>query len=521
MREVTEIPGEVLSALRAEVVDAHLRFLSHPLLEGRAPGTRGGDLAVEYIRAQYQRMGLEPVRPGYLQTVALTSMVPDPELSFAVAETELSPRFRDDYVAWAGVPEREVEVDAPLIFAGFGIRAPEYEWDDYAGIDVRGKVVLLRVNDPGSGETPDFFGGRALTYYGRWTYKFEEAARQGAAGALLIHTDGSAGYGWNVVRASNSSKQITLAGDPEHPLPLKGWVTEEMAERLLAGAGHGARQLMADSARRGFEAVDTGARVRARVRSEMREASSANVVGLLPGSDPARSREPVILMSHWDHLGTGQDEGGRPVVFHGAYDNASGVALMLAVAEAVLHGERPARPLLFVATTAEESGLLGSEWYARHPLFPLAKTAALLNVDGANLQGATRNIAPLGVARSEVGDVVRRAAAAEGLELTAEAHPEQGMFFRQDHFPVARAGVPAVALDHGLDFEGKPEGWGEEWYREFNERHYHQTTDAYREGIDYAGALQQGRVMLRAALEIAGSERLPEWHAGEFSRPAA
>jgi Zn-dependent M28 family amino/carboxypeptidase len=518
---VTEISEQVLEALRAEVVDAHLRFLSHPLLEGRAPGTRGGELAVEYIRAQYQRLGLEAITPGYLQTVSLTSMVPDPELAFALPDGEMAPRFRDEYVAWSGVPEKEVEIDAEVVFAGFGIRAPEFDWDDYAGLDVRGKVVLLRVNDPGREGTPDFFGGRALTYYGRWTYKFEEAARQGAAGALLIHTDESAGYGWNVVRASNSSKQITLAGTPDHPLPLKGWVTEETARRLLKRAGHDDQALLRSSEGRGFEAVETGVRVRARVRSELRDARSANVVGLLPGSDPARAREPVILMSHWDHLGTGQSQDGRQVVYHGAYDNASGVALLLAVAEAASRAERPPRPLLFVCTTAEESGLLGSEWYARHPLFPLASTAALLNVDGANLQGRTRDIAPLGVERSEVGAAVRRAAEAEGLTLGGEAHPEQGMFFRQDHFPVARAGVPAVALDHGLDFEGKPAGWGEEWYREFNERHYHQPSDAYREGIDYGGALQQGRVMLRAALEIAAAERLPGWHAGEFSRPAA
>jgi Zn-dependent M28 family amino/carboxypeptidase len=518
---VTEIAEEVLAALRAEVVDAHLRFLSHPLLEGRAPGTRGGELAVEYIRAQFQRLGLQAVTPAYLQTVALTSMIPDPELAFELPEGSLSVRYRSDYVAWAGVPEREVELDTGLVFAGFGIRAPEYEWDDYAGLDVRGRVVLLRVNDPGSEDAPELFRGRALTYYGRWTYKFEEAARQGAAGAILIHTDASAGYGWNVVRTSNTSKQISLAGAPEHPLPLKAWITEECARRLLERAGHDFEALMRGSERHGFRGLDTGARVRARVRSEIRDARSANVVGVLPGSDPRRAGEPVILMSHWDHLGTGQAEDGSRVVYHGAYDNASGVALLLALAEAARLAPRAPRPLVFVATTAEESGLLGSEWYARHPLFPLATTAALLNVDGANLQGRTRNIAPLGVERSEVGDAVRRAAEAEGIELTDEAHPEQGMFFRQDHFPVARAGVPAVALDHGLDFEDRPAGWGEAWYREFNEQHYHQPSDAYREGIDYGGALQQGRVMLRAALEIAAAERLPAWHPGEFSRPAA
>jgi Zn-dependent M28 family amino/carboxypeptidase len=513
--------SSALERIRPEAVDAHLRFLSHPLLEGRAPGTRGGHLAVEYIHSQFQRTGLRPVGGSFLQPVPMVGLDPKPSLSFSLAGGEtLQPAYRDEYVAEAGVPEIDVEIDADLVFVGFGINAPEYGWNDYEGVDVRGRVVLVRVNDPGTADTPGFFGGSALTYYGRWTYKFEEAARQGAAGAILIHTDESAGYGWNVVRSSNTGEQYSLAGSPEHPLPVRGWIRHPTAHDLLWQAGHDLAELDHRSAQRGFRAMPTGVRVRARVSSEMREVVTANVVGVLPGSDAARRNEVVILSSHHDHLGVRTGPNGEHLVYHGAYDNASGVALLLAVAEAAAAlPEAPPRSLLFLATTAEESGLLGADWYARHPLVPLARTAAVLNVDGANLQGRTSDLAPLGVDRSELGEIVRAAAEAEGMQLTPEAHPEQGMFFRQDHFPFARAGVPALALDHGLRFEGRPDGWGEEWYRDFVTNHYHQPSDAYREGMEFGGALQQGRVMLRTALAVAERESFPEWRKeAEFAR---
>ena len=510
-----------LERIRPATIDAHLRFLAHPLLEGRAPGTRGGTLALEYIRAQMQRIGLEPVEGSHLQEVPMVGLTPAPTLAFDSRAGSLEPRYEEEYVLESGVPEAEVEVDAPLVFCGFGIRAPEFGWDDFADVDVSGKVLLLRVNDPGTEETPDFFGGKALTYYGRWTYKFEEASRRGAVGAILLHTTESAGYGWNVVRTSNTGQQFDLAGDPQFPLRIRGWMAEEAVRQLLSGAGHDLNALLAASAERGFRPVETGVRVRARVRSEVAPIHTANVVGLLPGSDPARAAEPVVLTSHYDHLGVRQGSDGERRIHPGAYDNASGVALLLAVAEAAASLEpRPPRALLFVATTAEESGLLGAEWYARHPLFPLASTAAALNVDGANLRGRSRDLTPLGADRSELGDVVRAAAAAEGMQINPEPHPEQGMFYRQDHFPLARAGVPALALDHGLDYEGRPAGWGEAQYDDFNSNHYHQPTDAYQEGWDYGGAVQQGRVMLRAALAIASARALPDWLPGAgFTRP--
>ena len=511
-----------LEHISQRAIDAHLRFLSHTLLEGRAPGTRGGTLAMEYIRAQFARIGLEPLNGSYLQSVPMVGLDPHPSLALAMPDGSVhDPAYKDEYVLEAGTPEADVRVDAELVYVGYGITAPEYGWDDYKDVDVRGKVLLMRVNDPGTEDTPGFFGGKALTYYGRWTYKFEEASRRGAAGAILLHTDESAGYGWNVVRTSNTGEQFDLAGQPEHPLAVRGWISRPAAERALAAAGHSLEGLLQTSEGKDFRPVPTGIRVHAHVKSDVREVATANVVGLLTGSDPERANEAVIVSSHYDHLGTRKGEDGELQVYHGAYDNASGVAVLLAIAEAASRAPaRAPRPLLFVATTAEESGLLGAEWYARHPLFPVATTAAALNVDGANLHGPTDDVAPLGADRSELGGMARAAAAAEGMTVAPEAHPEQGMFFRQDHFPFARAGIPALAMDHGLRYRGRPEGWGEERYHDFNTHHYHQPSDAYRDDFDYGGALQQARVLLRTAWAAASSPELPRWADGAgFRRP--
>ncbi|HEX8246141.1 MAG TPA: M20/M25/M40 family metallo-hydrolase [Longimicrobium sp.] len=509
-----------LDAVRQKTVDAHLRFLSHPLLEGRAPGTRGGTLAMEYIAAQLERMGCQPVDHSWLQPVPMVGMNPHPHLTLEAPGDAVEPAYRDEYVLEAGISQPRVEVEAELVFVGYGITAPEYGWDDYKDVDVRGKVLLVRVNDPGTEATPGFFGGKALTYYGRWTYKYEEASRRGAAGVLLVHTDESAGYGWNVVKTSNTGEQFDLAGDPEFPLAVRGWIAQPAIRRALEAAGQDLGALTAASERKEFRPAATGIRVRARVDSELRQVETANVVGFLPGSDAGRLNEVVILSAHYDHLGVRTGDGGERLVYHGAYDNASGVALLLTVAEALASAPaRPPRPFLVVSTTAEESGLLGAEWYARNPLYPLGTTAAVLNVDGANLWGVTDDIAPLGTDRSDLGGLLREAARAEGMEVAPEQHPEQGSFFRQDHFPFARAGVPALAMDHGLRYVGRPEGWGLERFREFNTQHYHQPSDAYRPDFDYGGAVQQARVMLRTAWAAASSDALPQWAPGsEFRR---
>ncbi|MBV9773376.1 MAG: peptidase M28, partial [Gemmatimonadetes bacterium] len=283
-----------LDRIRPEVIDGHLRFLSHPLLEGRAPGTRGGQVASEYILAQFRRIGLQPVGGSYLQPVPLVGMIPEPTLSLRCPDgSTVDPPYRDAFTMKAGLPKPEVEADGELVYVGYGITAPEYGWDDYKDVDVRGKVLLVRVNDPGTEATPGFFGGKALTYYGRWTYKYEEASRRGAAGAILIHTDESAGYGWNVVRTSNTGQQFDLSGEPEFPLAVKGWISLPAVTDVLRRAGHDVDELLRRSEDRDFRPVPTGVQVRARVRSQVKEVSTANVVGLLPGSAPSREAEVV------------------------------------------------------------------------------------------------------------------------------------------------------------------------------------------------------------------------------------
>jgi hypothetical protein len=353
-----------LGALSPARVEAHLRFLSHPLLEGRAAGSRGGRLAEEYIRSVFAAAGIGPAPGhGYFQKVPFVGMDPTPELRFTAGDAEWAPpRFKDDYVLKAGVPEEHVVAESELVFVGYGITAPEFGWDGYADADVRGKILLVRVNDPGTPDRPDFFGGRALTYYGRWTYKLEEAARRGAAGVLLIHTDESAGYGWNVVRSSNTGPQYDLAKSDDPKLQVKGWVTERVARALLGSArdsavggvaaplndaanvqrDHGmaakADALLAASARPDFKPIPLGITVRASVKSTIQHVEGSNVVGVIPGSDPQRSDEAIVMMSHHDHLGLKTSDAGETLVYAGAHDNASGVALMLAIAAIAMRG---------------------------------------------------------------------------------------------------------------------------------------------------------------------------------------
>ncbi len=377
-------------------MDAHLRFLANDLLEGRAPATRGGRLAAEYIAAQFQALGLQPAGANgtYFQPVALVGMTPRPAFSWGKQGQLDTLSFRDQFVAWAERPEADIAADGEVVFVGYGIRAPEWQWDDYKGMDLRGKVLLMLVNDPGLVDTTVFLG-KILTYYGRWTYKLEEAARQGAAGALLIHTTESATYPWEVVRGSWSVEQFKL-DQPQHPsLAFAGWVTEADARAALAKAGLNLDSLTRSAARREFRPVATGVQASVHVRSALRRVESENVVARLPGRDPRRAAEAVLITSHWDHKGIGPVIRGDSI-YNGAEDNATGIAATLAAAKALVQLPRPARSILFVATTAEESGLLGSEAYVQKPLVPLAQTAAVLNLDVTNVRGATRDIGARG-----------------------------------------------------------------------------------------------------------------------------
>jgi Zn-dependent M28 family amino/carboxypeptidase len=514
-------PAASLPAPSARAMDAHLRYLADDLLEGRGPGTRGGMLAAKYIAAQFGAMGLEPAGPekSFFQPVALVGMKPQPSFSWGTGAAARALTYGDDFVAWAERPDSAVAVaGAAVLFVGYGIQSPEWQWDDYKGIDTRGKVLLMLVNDPGLQDSM-IFNGRALTYYGRWTYKLEQGARMGAAGVILIHTAPSATYPWSVVKGSWSVEQFKIDQPQSPSLTLAGWVTEGAARSALAAAGFDLDSLIHAAARRDFRPVDTGLKADLSVKSALRHIESANVVARLPGSDPALSQQVVLLSAHWDHKGIGPVVNGDSI-YNGAEDNASGVAAMLATAEALTRVRpRPKRTLLFIATTAEESGLLGSETYAEHPLVPLAQTAAILNIDGANVRGRTRDIAALGLERSSLGAAFRRAAAAEGLTATGDPDASKGSFFRSDHFPLARAGVPGLSFAAGVDFVGRPAGWGREQNERYNSERYHQPSDEYSPDFTYEGMVQEARVMMRVAIAVADAPTLPTWlPTAEFKR---
>ena len=505
-------------------MDAHLRFLASDLLEGRAPATRGGRLAAAYVAAQFQTLGLEPAGANgtYFQPVALVGMTPQPAFSWGKPGTAPDTlAYRDAFVAWAERPEADVSATGEVVFVGYGIRAPEWQWDDFKGADLRGKVLLMLVNDPGLVDTTIFLG-KILTYYGRWTYKLEEAARQGAAGAVLIHTTESATYPWEVVRGSWSVEQFKLDQPQSPSLAFAAWVTESSARGALTKVGLNLDSLTRAAARRDFHPVPTGLTAAVRIHSALRRVESENVAARLPGaggrSDPRLASQAVLLTAHWDHKGIGPVVRGDSI-YNGAEDNASGVAALLGAAKALTQLPRPARSILFVATTAEESGLLGSEAYVQHPLVPLAQTAAVLNLDVTNVRGATRDIGALGMDRSTLGPVFETAARAESLKVGSQPDV-RGSFFRSDHFPFVRAGVPALSIKPGIDFVGRPQGWGEEQENIYNQQRYHQPSDEFQPTFRYAGLAQEVRITVRTARAIANDPTMPRWlPTSEFQRP--
>jgi Zn-dependent M28 family amino/carboxypeptidase len=504
--------ARVAAQVRGDVAWAHLRFLADDMLEGRGTGARGAELAAHYLAAQFMALGLEPAGDGgtFFHQVPIVSLNPAATLEVTSSAPARALRYRDDFVAWAERPESVVTATGELVFVGFGIAAPEWNWDDYQGVDLRGKVLVMLVNDPGL-RNPDIFRGRILTYYGRWTYKLEEAARRGATGVLLVHNDTMATYGWNTVVNSWTGDQVRLADSPA-ALLFGAWIRQPVLAELLAARGHDLGRLMAQAAQRGFRPVATGIEVRVSVRSTVRRTSTANVVGRLPGSDPTLASEAVLITAHYDHLGIGAPVGGDSIM-NGAVDNASGVAGILAVAEAFARsGVRPRRSLLFVGFAAEEKGLLGSESFAGRPPVAPALLAAVLNLDGANLYGATRDIAALGTDQSSLGRAFAQAARAERLRVTVDsAALLRGAFFRSDHFPLAKIGVPGLSWQGGNDFVGKPAGWGQEQEDTYNRERYHQPDDELLPWYSPDGLVQQARVLARVAVLVGNATSQPTW----------
>lgn len=515
-----------IAPITAAEIDGHLRFLSLDLLEGRAPATRGGRLTAEYIAAQLRAAGVEPgVDTSYFQPVPI-EIVGSQRGSVRVGATgkaTASLRYPEDVVVWAGSATPRSEARGELVFAGYGTTAPEFGWDDFKNVDVRGKVLLVLVNDPPAPPAePALFGGRAMTYYGRWSYKFEEAERRGAAGMLIVHTTERAGYGWPTVVGSWAKEQRMLprpAGVPA-PLGVRGWITDSAATALLAQAGLDLEALRRQAERRDFRPVATGITIDAAFTNDVQRLRSENVIGIVRGAHPRLRDQYVVLSSHWDHLGIGPVVNGDSI-YNGAYDNASGVATVLAVARAAAASPRPKRSLLFVFVTAEESGLLGSAYFAEHPTVPVNTIAAALNVDESSLAGRFRSLEVLGERKSSLGPALAALVRRQGIRLVPEARPEVGSFYRSDHFSFAKAGIPAVSIKHGQDYEGRTAEWGEKWASDFDNDRYHQPSDEYRAGLDLRGAAQLGEIVLRFARLVADAPAMPVWNAdAEFRRAA-
>jgi Zn-dependent M28 family amino/carboxypeptidase len=513
-----------IQEISGDRIRAHVRFLSSDLLEGRGVGARGGLLATEYIATQFALAGLKPGgdNGAYLQQVPLVGIQtrPDARLSAQRGGRSVVLRWLEDFV---GVSRRQTpleEFTAEAVFVGHGIVAPEFQWNDYAGADVRGKIVVLFTNEPPSTDE-QFFAGRALTYYGRWTYKYEEALRQGALAALIIHTDETAGYGWQVVRNSWSGEEPYAKLAPGEPaLAFAGWVTRQAGQQLLGLAGRSVDELLQLADTRGFRPIPLGVRLHARIPSKIRQLETHNVIGIVPGSDPALASEAVVFSAHWDHLGIGAPVAGDSI-YNGAVDNATGCGILLELARfwAALE-QKPRRSAVFVAVTAEEGGLRGSEYYAAHPVFPAGKTAVALNFDGFYPFGRTRDVVVSGAERTTLWPVVEQAARRIGFEIKPEPRPEQGFYYRSDHFSFARAGIPAFSIKMGDEFFGKPPGYGRQLFEEYNTKHYHRPSDEYREDWDFSGIEQIARFGFLIGLDAANLSELPTWRPGDEFLPA-
>lgn len=514
---------EAARSIHADQIAAHLAFLADDALEGRAPGRRGARIAARYIVSQLTRSGVEPIVDSYYQPVPLFGWSPDlrrTSVQYAGTVATAALAVPDDAIVWLDSGADSARVRNAVVFAGYGVRAPEYGWDDYSGTDVRDRIVIVLSGDPPAPPSePLIFEGGAMTYYGRYAYKIEEARRRGAAAIMIVHTDAGAGYPWTVVQNSWAGEQLALPPDSAtaaSPLQLQGWLTLDAARRVFASADLDIDELYVRAARRDFQPVETEITMQLRAAGRTRRFESSNVAGIVRGRHPTRRADALIYTAHYDHLGIGPAVDGDSI-YNGAYDNASGVALLLEIAEAFArHTPRPERSVIFLFTTAEEAGMLGASWYVRQPLVPLRRTVAALNIDGANLWGETDDVSAVGLERSTLGSVFERQAAVLGLRVEGERAPDKGFFFRSDHFPFARARVPALYLDHGISYRERPPDWGMNMLTRYEDERYHQPGDEYDSAFDLAGAVQQGRHAFLIGIDIANSEETPRWYSGQI-----
>ena len=507
------------TGISAERIREHTRFLASDLLEGRGTGTRGGEIAAEYMATQLALAGAKPAGENgtYYQSVPLVGIETQAgaTLGAAVWGKALDFRWGDDFVGVSQTQRPDTRFEGEAVFVGHGITAPEFQWDDYKGLDVTGKVLIMFTNEPPSTD-PKFFDGRALTYYGRWVYKYEEALRRGAKACIIIHTTPTASYPWEVVRNSwgREAPFVKLEAGAK-ALSLQGWITREAGEKFLALAGRNLDDLLKASERADFRPIELGIQVRGHLPTKIRPLATRNVAAMIPGSDPKLKDEYIIYSAHWDHLGIGTPVGGD-AIYNGAIDNATGCGILLELAR--IWGSLPRKPkrsVLFLSVTAEEGGLRGSEYYAAHPLVPLAKTAVDLNYDALYPWGRAANVVITGAERTNIYPLAQQIAKRLDLGIALDAQPEAGHYFRSDHFPLAHAGIPAFSIGHATEFLGKPAGFGEQAYQEYNSRHYHQPSDEFQDDWDFTALAQAAEYGFLLGQDIANRDKLPDWRPGD------
>ena len=519
-----EAMAPALESVRGEDMMVRIEALAHDSMEGRAPGSPGEERTVRYLTEEFRRIGVEPGNPDgtYVQDVPLVGLTAEVTASLEIDGRTMPLRGPAEYIASTRRVTDEVTVrDSELVFVGYGVVAPEYGWDDYKDVDVTGKTIVMLVNDPAiplAGDSteldPAMFNGRAMTYYGRWTYKYEIAAEKGAAAAIVVHETGPAGYPFEVLAAGwgQEAFDIQPSDDNMGAVAVQAWMTEPRTREVLTATGHDFDELKRQALSPDFRPVPLGATADFTIRNTLREVRSKNVLAKLTGSE--RPDEYVVYTAHWDHLGRDESLAGDPV-YNGALDNASGTAQMLEIAEAFAAlPEPPARSILFLAVTAEEKGLLGAKYYAENPLYPLAKTVANINMDGLNQWGRTSDMVVIGLGNSTLDDVLGEAAATQNRRLVPDAEPEKGFYYRSDHFEFAKQGVPALYTDAGVEFVGKPEGYGQEKREQYTAEDYHKPSDEIKPDWDLAGAVEDTRLLFQVGYRVSETPAFPEWKPG-------
>ena len=508
-----------MQSIDPEHIRAHVRFLSHDLLEGRGTGQRGGDIAAEYIATQFALDGLKPAGDNgtYMQKVPMVGVSTLPESTYALVPNSgdhMTLKLLDDYVASNQVQKAEDDIDADIVYAGYGIDAPEYNWNDYKDADVRGKVLLMLVNEPPS-EDPNFFKGKALTYYGRWIYKFEEAARKGAAGVILIHKTEMASYPWEVVRNSWSSEEDYLKADGTPKLSVASWVRLDIARKLATASGMDLEKMMLDARSRDFRPVPLPAKLKAHLVSKVRPFESNNVVAILPGSDPKLKEQAVLFTAHYDHLGIVSDQSGDNI-YNGALDNATGCGIVLELARAFSSSsKKPPRSLIFASVTGEEKGLLGSEFLGKNPPVPAGKIMLDLNYDDIPPLGVPEEVEVSGSERTTFFSTVQETAKDFRLSIRPDARPEAGHYYRSDHFSLARVGVPAFSLNEGMKYKGHDANWGMQQAQEYTSKRYHQPSDEYKPEMDFTGDAMMARFGFALGWKAASQAGTIGWQKGD------